>query len=300
MAKKTINIGAIFDLKAFSDSSQNLQRKLRKSGRKMQSIGKSMSMSLTAPITIMGGLAVKTFANFEQSMAKVQAISGAVGQDFQNLTNLAKDLGIATRFSASEVSDLMLNYSKLGFSSEEIQKITAATLDLALATGEDLAQSAEVAGSTLRAFGLEADQMQRVTDVMASSFSSSALDLGRFSDSMKFVAPVAKSANISLEETTAMLGVLANNGIKGSQAGTALRRIISEIGATGKPTAEALKDLASKGLNLADAKDEVGRSAQSALLILSEGVDQISPLTKESISKRNGGGGLGGRDMGRC
>ncbi len=280
MAKKSINIRAGFDLKAFSTSQQNLVRQLQASGRKMQSIGRSMSMSLTAPIVGLGAVATKTFATFEQSMAKVKAISGATGTAFKDLEGTARQLGMTTRFSASEVSELMLNYSKLGFSANEIQKITGATLDLALATGEDLAQSAEVAGSTLRAFGLEADQMQRVTDVMAKSFSSSALDLGRFSDSMKFVAPVAKSANISIEETTAMLGVLANNGIKGSQAGTALRRIISEIGATGKPVNQALKELASTGLNLADAKDEVGRSAQSALLVLSEGVDKIDPLTE--------------------
>jgi hypothetical protein len=280
MAKKTINIRAGFDLKAFSTSQQNLVRQLQASGRKMQSVGRSMSMSLTAPIVGLGAAATKTFATFEQSMAKVKAISGATGTAFKDLEGTARKLGMTTRFSASEVSELMLNYSKLGFSANEIQKITGATLDLALATGEDLAQSAEVAGSTLRAFGLEADQMQRVTDVMAKSFSSSALDLGRFSDSMKFVAPVAKSANISIEETTAMLGVLANNGIKGSQAGTALRRIISEIGATGKPVNQALKELAATGLNLADAKDEVGRSAQSALLVLSEGVDKIDPLTE--------------------
>ena len=280
MAKKTINIRAGFDLKAFSTSQQNLIRKLQASGEKMKSVGRSMSMSLTAPIVALGGLAVKTFADFQQSMAKVQAISGATGDELKNLTNLAKQLGITTRFSATEVSDLMLNYSKLGFSSEQIEKITGATLNLALATGEDLAQSAEVAGSTLRAFGLEADQMKHLTDVMALSFSKSALDLGRFQDSMKFVAPVAKSANISLEETTSMLSVLANNGIKGSQAGTALRRVISELGATGKPTSQALKELASTGLNLADAKDEVGRSAQSALLVLAEHVDEIEPLTK--------------------
>lgn len=280
MAKKSINIRAGFDLRGFSTSQQNLIRKLQASGRKMQSIGRSMSMSLTAPIVGLGAAATKTFATFEQSMAKVKAISGATGSAFKDLEGTARQLGMTTRFSASEVSELMLNYSKLGFSAGEIQKITGATLDLALATGEDLAQSAEVAGSTLRAFGLEADQMQRVTDVMAKSFSSSALDLGRFSDSMKFVAPVAKAANISIEETTAMLGVLANNGIKGSQAGTALRRIISEIGATGKPVNQALKELASTGLNLADAKDEVGRSAQSALLVLSEGVDKIDPLTE--------------------
>lgn len=184
-------------------------------------------------------------------------------------------------FSASQVAGLQTEFAKLGFSATEINKVTESTLNLAQASGADLAHAAEVAGSTLRAFGLDASETGRVTDVMASSFSSSALDINLFADSMKFVAPVAKSAGMSLEQTSAMLAVLANNGIKGSQAGTALRRIISEIGATGKPVAEALQELAEKGLNLADAKDEVGRSAQSALLVLAEGVDQIAPLTSE-------------------
>jgi hypothetical protein len=287
MAKKSINIRAGFDMKAFSTSSQNLTRSLKSTGKKMQSVGKSMSMSLTAPIVGLGGLAVKTFADFQQSMAKVKAISGATGKDFEALTQTAKDLGISTRFAASEVSDLMLNYSKLGFSSDEIQKITGATLDLALATGEDLAASATVAGSTLRAFGLDATNMIHLTDVMANSFSSSALDLEKFSESMKFVAPVAKVANVSLEETTAMLSVLANNGIKGSQAGTALKRIITEIGASGKPTTVALKELAASGLDVAGASDEVGRNAMSALLVLADGADQINPLTEEYKTQAN-------------
>jgi hypothetical protein len=281
MARKQINIRAGFDLAAFSESQQNLIRGLRKTATEMKSIGRQMSMSITGPLVAMGGLAVKTFADFEQSMAKVQAVSGATGQQFKTLNQLAKDLGASTRFTATEVSELMLNYSKLGFSAGEIEKITGATLNLALATGEDLAKSAEVAGSTLRAFGLDADQMLRVTDVMAKSFSSSALDLDRFSESMKYVAPVAASAGISIEETSAMLSILANNGVKGSQAGTSLRRIISDLGATGDNVSESIANLAEKGLNLADAKDEVGRTAQSALLILSKGVNQIKPLTAE-------------------
>ena len=281
MARKQINIRAGFDLAAFSESQQNLIRGLRKTATEMKSIGRQMSMSITGPLVAMGGLAVKTFADFEQSMAKVQAVSGATGQQFKTLNQLAKDLGASTRFTATEVSELMLNYSKLGFSAGEIEKITGATLNLALATGEDLAKSAEVAGSTLRAFGLDADQMLRVTDVMAKSFSSSALDLDRFSESMKYVAPVAASAGISIEETSAMLSILANNGVKGSQAGTSLRRIISDLGATGDNLSESIANLAEKGLNLADAKDEVGRTAQSALLILSKGVNQIKPLTAE-------------------
>ena len=281
MARKQINIRAGFDLGHFSTSSQNLERSLRKTATQMKSIGNTMSMNITAPLTLMGGLAIKTFADFEQSMAKVNAVSGATGAEFQSLNNLAKDLGASTRFTATQVSDLMLEYSKLGFSASEIEAITQATLNLSLATGEDLAKSAEVAGSTLRSFGLDATEMLHVTDVMAQSFNKSALGLDTFADSMKYVGPVAASAGVSLEEASAMLAILSNNGIKGSQAGTSLRRIITDLGATGGNVAGAIGNLANKGLTLTDAMDEVGRTAQTALIVLGKGVDQIKPLTEE-------------------
>jgi hypothetical protein len=283
MAKKTINIGAIFDLKAFSDSSQNLARQLKKSGRKMQSIGKSMSMSLSAPLAIMGGLAVKTFADFEQSMAKVQAISGAVGKDFQNLTNLAKDLGISTRFSATQVSDLMLNYSKLGFSADEIQKITKATLNLALATGEDLAQSAEVAGATLRGFGLDATEMTMVTDVMAKSFSSSALDLNKFQVAMSSVAPVARNAGVTLQETTSMLGVLANNGVEASTSGTALRNIFLELAKQGMSFDDAMAQINNSTNANATAMELFGKRGAAVASILARNQDAVAGLNSELL-----------------
>jgi len=250
-------------------------------GRKMQQTGKNLSMKLTAPIAALGAVSFNVFKGFEAEMSKVKAVSGATAEEFKALSDNAKDLGASTMFTAREVASLQTEFAKLGFTATEITQVTESTLALAQASGSDLARAAEVAGSTLRAFGLDASQTGRVTDVMASSFSSSALDMEHFASSMSFVAPVAKSAGMSIEETSAMLAVLANAGIKGSKAGTALRRIISEIGTTGKPVAEALKDLATQGIGLADAKDEVGRSAQSALLILSEGVDQIKPLTTQ-------------------
>ena len=283
MAKKSINIRAGFDLKAFSTSSQNLARQLRSSGKKMQSIGRSMSMSLSAPLAIMGGLAVKTFADFEQSMAKVQAISGAVGKDFQNLTNLAKDLGISTRFSATQVSDLMLNYSKLGFSADEIQKITGATLNLALATGEDLAQSAEVAGATLRGFGLDATEMTMVTDVMAKSFSSSALDLNKFQVAMSSVAPVARNAGVTLQETTSMLGVLANNGVEASTSGTALRNIFLELAKQGMSFDDAMAQINNSTNANATAMELFGKRGAAVASILARNQDAVAGLNSELL-----------------
>ena len=276
----SLNFRLTANISPFRKGLNKAERAMDKAGRKMQQFGKNMSMKVTAPIVALGAVSFNVFKGFEEEMSKVKAVSGATAEEFKSLSDNAKELGSSTMFSAREVATLQTEFAKLGFSATEITKVTEGTLALAQASGSDLARAAEVAGSTLRAFGMDASETGRVTDVMAASFSSSALDMGLFAESMKYVAPVAKSAGMSLEETSAMLAVLANNGIKGSQAGTALRRIISEIGASGKPTSEAIADLAAQGLNLADAKDEVGRSAQSALLVLANGVDQIAPTTK--------------------
>ena len=277
----SLNYRLTANIAPFRKGLNKAERALDKTGRKMQQFGKNMSAKVTAPIVALGAVSFNVFKGFEAEMAKVQAVSGATAEEFKALSDNAKELGASTMFSAREVASLQTEFAKLGFTAKEITKVTESTLALAQASGSDLARAAEVAGSTLRAFGLDASETGRVTDVMASSFSSSALDMETFAEAMKFVAPVAKSAGMSIEETSAMLQIMSNAGIKGSQAGTALRRIISEIGASGKPTAEALKDLAKQGLNLADAKDEVGRHAQSALLVLAGGVDQIKPLTHE-------------------
>lgn len=277
----SLNFRLTANISPFKKGLNKAERSMDQLGRKMQQTGKNMSMKLTAPLVALGAVSFNVFKGFESEMSKVKAISGATAEEFKMLSDNAKSLGSSTMFTAREVASLQTEFAKLGFSATEITKVTEGTLALAQASGSDLARAAEVAGSTLRAFGLDASETGRVTDVMAKSFSTSALDMETFANSMKFVAPVAKSAGMSIEETSAMMAVLANAGIKGSQAGTSLRRIISEIGASGKPTSEALKDLAEKGIGLADAKDEVGRSAQSALLILAEGVDQIKPLTKE-------------------
>ena len=122
--------------------------------------------------------------------------------------------------------------------------------------------------------------MGRVTDVMAKSFSTSALDIEKFKESMKLVAPIADAAGVSLEEATAMLGALANAGISGSMAGTSLRRILNEVALTGKPVTEALTEMAEKGITLADAQDEVGKNAQTALLVLSNQMGTVNELTE--------------------
>lgn len=280
MNLSSINLRFFANIAPLVSGLNKAERAMDRAGKKMQAVGKNLTMKVTAPIVGLGAVAVNTFQGFELQMAKVRAVSGATGAEFEALSKNAKDLGASTIFSASQVAELQTEFAKLGFTASEITKVTEATLALAQATDSDLARAAEVAGSTLRAYQLDASETTRVADVMAKSFSTSALDMETFAESMKYVAPVAKSAGLSIEETTSMLAVMANAGIKGSQAGTSLRRIISELGAGSEPVTEKIKQLASAGIGLADAKDEVGRSAQSALLVLAGGVDQIDPTTK--------------------
>lgn len=255
------------------------ERAMQKSARSMQKLGGSLSMKLTAPIVAFGAVSTSAFKDFELEMAKVKAVSGATGAEFESLKQNALDLGKSTIFSAAQVANLQTEYAKLGFTNAQIEGVTGSTLALAQATDTELGRAAEVVGGTLRGFGMDVSQTGHLADVMAQSFSSSALDMEKFADSMKYVAPVANAAGMSIEETTAMVGLLANAGISGSQAGTNLRRIISELGTGSEPVAEKIKQLAERGITMQGAMDEVGRSAQSALIVLSKSADQIDPMT---------------------
>lgn len=292
-----MNIGSLIatigvDARDLDKGLGDSMRKFNSFGKNVKRVGAGLTAGVTAPLMALGASSFNVAADFEASMAQVAAVSGATASEFKALESEALRLGSSTKFTASEVSGLQLEFAKLGFSSDEINKVTASTLALAQASGSDLATSAEVAGSTLRAFGLDASETQRVTDVMASSFSSSALDMGTFADSMKYVGPVANAAGLSIEQTTGLLGTLANAGIKGSAAGTSLRRIISELGSTGGDVAGAIQKLAAEGLNLADAKDEVGRSAQSALLVLSKNTKGTAELTDKFKNAKGAAGDM--------
>ena len=175
------------------------------------------------------GNAMKSFRDFEFQMAKVKAITGANRSEFLKLSKSAQDLGRSTFFTAQQVAELQTNYGKLGFTTQEILNAQEATLMLATATDSDLARAAVVAGSAVRGFGLDASETQRVVDVMAVAFTSSALDIEKFQTSMTKVAPIAKSAGFSIEDTTAIMSQLADSGIEASIAGTSLRNILLKM-----------------------------------------------------------------------
>ncbi len=172
---------------------------------------------------------VRTFTEFEFTMAKVLAVSGATDREFADLTATAEELGRTTFFTAEQVGQLQLAFSKLGFTAAEIQDAVKPTLDLATATGTDLARAAQVAGAAVRGFGLDASETERVVDVMAVSFSSSAMDIEKWQTGMTKVAPIAKAAGFSIEDTAAIMSKLSDSGIEASIAGTSLRNILLKM-----------------------------------------------------------------------
>ncbi len=245
---------------------------------------------------------IKVGAGFEKTMSNVKAISGATGAEMKALEKNAKDLGSTTVFTATQVGELQTEFAKLGFTSKEIQGVTKDTLALAAASGSDLATAAAIAGGTLKAFGMHVSETSRVTDTMALSFSSSALDMEKFTNSMQYVGPIAKAAGIGVEGATAMLGTLANNMISGSMAGTALRKILLEAGKEGSKLADrmggpvtsmedfqdGLRKLKKDGLDvMAEGVDLVGARAVTAFGILLDGVDKTDELT-ESLNNSAG------------
>lgn len=197
---------------------------------------KKVSQALANQITD----SVKVFADFDIQMQKVKAISGANASEFAKLKQSAQDLGRSTFFTATQVGELQMNFSKLGFTATETLDAQSAALDMATATGEDLARTATVIGSSIRGFALDATEATRVADVMAASFTSSALDLEKFQTSMTKVAPIAELMGVSLEATTAIMGKLSDAGIEASIAGTSLRNIFLKMGDPSSDLSKAL------------------------------------------------------------
>lgn len=224
------------------------------------------------------GSVASIVTDFQQGNARLASVLGKTREQITALSNDQKRLGASTAFTAAQVAELQTEFAKLGFNEKEILNATEATLALAAATGADLAQAAEVAGITVKSFGLDADQTQRVVDVMAKSFSSSALDINKFQEAMKVAAPAAKAVGVGLEETTALLAVLADRGISGSLAGTQLNRIFIELNKSGKTFQEALDEVTNSENKLGTAIDLVKDRGAKGLLIFAEQQESLKEL----------------------
>ena len=226
--------------------SSGLESGLKKLGSITTKGLKAATVAITGTATAMGGIAtaaVKVGSDFEAQMSRVQAISGATGDEFEALREQAVELGADTAFSATEAAQGMENLAAAGFTTSEIMDAMPGMLNLAAAAGEDLASSADIAASTLRGFGLEASDAAHVADVLAENANRTNSSVSETGEAMKYVAPLARAAGISLEETAAAIGIMANAGIQGSQAGTTLRGALSRLSKPTDVMAQAMDEL---------------------------------------------------------
>jgi TP901 family phage tail tape measure protein len=215
-------------LSAMFKTFNGISRSVENVGRSISGVGVKMA-AMGAAVGAPLGMAIKQFASFDDAIRATAAVTGNLGPEgaaaMSMLTESARQLGATTSFTATEVANLMTELGRAGFSPTEINDMTGAVLDLSRATGTDATKSAGIMAATLRQFGLGAMDAAKAADVLTETANATFTSVEGLGESLKYAGPVAKSLGVSLEDTTAILGVLGNVGIQGSEAGTALRRL---------------------------------------------------------------------------
>lgn len=274
---------------------RDLGQRLERLQSTLNSIGGTFTL-LSAPLIAFGATAIRAAGDFESSMNRVQGLTRATGDQFERLSDLARDLGATTAFSASEAADAMGNLATAGFNVEEIYDALPGVLELAAASGLDLADAAGIAATTLRGFGIEADEVGRVNDVLADTARSANTDVTQLGDAFQYVAPIANGLGFEFEETSAAIGLLSDAGIQASTAGTGLRSILTQLVSESKdlgivtrdtsgnmlPLADILGQLETQGFTAEQAMAAFGETGGPALTaLLSRGTDALRELNTQ-------------------
>lgn len=227
---------ALSDLKVFQDQSASVQDKIAGFGSTAKGVGSSLTKYITTPLLGVGALAVKTSADFDAGMSQVAAIAGATSGELEKLRDKAIEMGAKTKFSATESAEAFQYMAQAGWDTNAMLDGIEGVMNLAAASGEDLALSASIVADSLTGFGLSASDSARFADVLAEASARSNTNVAEMGETFKYVAPVAGSLGFNIEDTATAIGLMANAGIKGSQAGTSLRAIFTRLV---KPVGEA-------------------------------------------------------------
>lgn len=276
----------------------------------------SAGMKATGAAMIAGGsAAIKVGSDFEAGMSEVQAISGASGKELESLRDKAKEMGATTKFSATQSAEALKYMAMAGWKADQMVSGLPGIMNLAAASGEDLGTVSDIVTDALTAFGLQAKDSAHFADVLAKASSSSNTNVGMMGETFKYVAPIAGSMKYSVEDTATAIGLMANAGIKGGEAGTSLRAILTRLvkppkdaaqaldalgvsaknsDGTMKPLREVIGELREKFSGLDDSQKAqyaasiAGQEAMSGLLaIVNASPSDFDKLTK-SIDKSNG------------
>lgn len=284
-------------------------------GGRFTSLGKSLSLGVTAPVVALGAAVTKVGSDFSSAMSEVSAISGATGKELESLTSKAKEMGAKTKFSATESAEAFKYMAMAGWKTNEMLNGIEGIMNLAAASGEDLAQVSDIVTDALTAFGLQAKDSAHFSDVLAMASNATNTSVGMLGESFKYVAPVAGAMKYSIEDVSVALGLMANSGIKASMAGTAMRSgltrlvkptedsafamrkyniSIANADGTMKPLSETMQMLRARLGNLSDAEKShaiallFGQEAMSGWLAIVNASEQDFNKVTEAINKADG------------
>ena len=244
-ADGTIKISTELD----SDKAQSAMSKFSGTAKAaLKGVTVAVGVASTA-LTAMAGYAIKVGSDFEQGMSNVAAISGATGEELDKLTEKAKEMGAKTKFSAQESAEAFEYMAMAGWKTEDMLNGIEGIMNLAAASGEDLATTSDIVTDALTAFGLTAADSTHFADVLAQASSNANTNVGMMGETFKYVAPVAGSLGFSVEDCAVAIGLMANSGIKASQAGTSLRQIFTNLV---KPTDQMQTAMDKLGISITD------------------------------------------------
>ena len=229
-------------------------KKVEAFGNKTKEIGNGLTKNVTAPIAGLEVAAVKVGSDFSAGMSEVSAVSGATGKDLEALKDKAKEMGASTKFSASEAAEAMNYMAMAGWNTQQMIDGLPGILNLAAASGESLANTSDIVTDALTAFGLKAEDSSHFADVLAKTSSSANTNVSLMGETFKYVAPLAGTLGFSVEDTALAVGLMANAGIKGSQAGTALKTAIANLASPTDSMKEQMKKL---GISITDTNGSV-------------------------------------------
>ena len=202
---------------------------LKNLGDKISGVGTTLTKTVTTPIVGLGTMAVKTAADFDTAMSQVGAVSGATGKDLDALRDKAREMGSKTKFSASEAAEAMNYMAMAGWKTSDMLSGIEGIMNLAAASGEDLASTSDIVTDALTAFGLTAADSGHFADILAAASSNANTNVSMMGETFKYCAPIAGALGFSAEDTAEAIGLMGNAGIKSTQAGTALRTIMSNL-----------------------------------------------------------------------
>lgn len=284
----TVKIGTELDSSGIKKGIEDINGTAKSGFSKFSEIGKNalsvfagnMLTEVVSQAKNAAGAVLNIGMNFESGMSKVQAISGASGEDLAALTDKAKEMGAKTKFSATESAEAMQYMAMAGWKTGDMLNGIEGIMNLAAASGEDLATTSDIVTDALTAFGLSAQDSTHFADVLAQASSNANTNVGMMGETFKYVAPVAGAMGYSAEDVATAIGLMANSGIKASQAGTSLRTILTRMA---KPTKEVQTAMDQLGVSVIDSDGNM-KSLHEIMDDLRSGFSGLSEAEKVNMA----------------